>query len=177
MNLCVRTNIAKKVKFDENFDVAQETDWGYRLSKHGKIKYTPESVVYHFHRPSWKSFFKQQYKYGKHMPLLYFKHKKMASGDHISKPLMIFEELIFLFGCLFTLFSFFSGVFIIPATTMFGFLFILYFYEILSLTKKIDHIIKFFILFLVRTIAWTFGLFIGFFYLIKLFLSNDYDIL
>ena len=170
MNLCVRTEIAKKVKFDERFDVAQETDWGYRLVKFGKMRYVPKAVVYHHHRPTLKSFFKQQFKYGRHMPLLYFKHMKMSTGDHISKPLMIFQEFIFLFACLFSIFSFFNPNFFILSMVLFIILFISYLFKSVNLAKKFYEIPLFFFLFFFRTVAWTVGLIFGLF---DFFLKDD----
>lgn len=167
MNLCVKTNIAKKVKFDERFGVAQETDWGYRLSKYGKIRYSPKAIIYHYHRPTWLSFFKQQFKYGKYMPLLYLKHKRMSTGDHISKPSMILEEIIFLISSLFFIISIFNGIFVFPTMLMFTLLFVFYFNDILSMTRDIDEILKFFVLYLIRNIAWSLGLFVGIFYLFR----------
>jgi len=167
MNLCVKTNIAKKVKFDERFDVAQETDWGYRLSKHGKIRYSPKAIIYHYHRPTWLSFFKQQFKYGKHMLLLYLKHKRMSTGDHISKPSMILGEIVFLISSLFLIVSIFNGIFVFHTMLMFTLLSVLYFTDILSMTRDIDEILKFFVLYLIRNIAWSLGLFVGIFYLLK----------
>lgn len=167
MNLCVRTGIAKKVKFDERFDVAQETDWGYRLGKYGMMRYVHKAIVYHYHRPTWRSFFKQQFKYGKHMPLLYLKHKRMSTGDHISKPTMILEEFIFLFGCLFMILSIFYGILIIPMILLFLFLFILYFTDILRLTKNVADILLLFGLYLIRTVAWSVGLVFCIFELFK----------
>jgi len=167
MNLCVRTDIAKKVKFDERFDVAQETDWGYRLREYGKIKYAPKAVVYHYHRPTWRSFFKQQFRYGKHMPLLYLKHKRMSTGDQISKPSMICGEFIFLSACFFLFVGLFYETFLVLSKILFTFLIILYLIDILKLTRNIADIILFFGLYLVRTLAWSIGLVFGIFYLFK----------
>ncbi|MCM8775763.1 MAG: hypothetical protein NC930_05375, partial [Candidatus Omnitrophica bacterium] len=47
MNLCVRSKYAKKVRFDERFIWAWETDFGYRLTRLGKMKYVPDAIVYH----------------------------------------------------------------------------------------------------------------------------------
>jgi len=187
MNLCVRTRFAKQVKFDERFDVAQEVDWGYRLTKIGKMKYVPKAVVYHYHRPTWKSYFKQMFRYGMHTPLLYTKHPYYATGDYNSKPIYFREELVFVF-LLFTLvfplsflflssftllLSFFSfnilGL-VSPLFTLFYlsivFLFVLYFLEAVSLTKNPKEIFLFFLMFFVRNVAWTIGLIFGIFKLI-----------
>jgi GT2 family glycosyltransferase len=167
MNLCVKTEIVKKVRFDERFDVAFETDFGYRLTKLGKMIYIPRAVIYHYHRPTLKSFFKQQFNYGKLMPLLYFKHRKKVKGDHISKPTMILQESVFIFACLFAIISAFKISLGIVAVSLFTFLFILYFVDIICLTKNLLNIILFYFLYLLRTVAWTVGLFYGLISLIK----------
>lgn len=166
MNLCVRTEVAKKVKFDERFDVAQETDWGYRLAKFGRMRYVSKAVVYHHHRATLKGFFKQQFRYGRNMPLLYFKHMRMSTGDHISKPIMIFQEFIFIFACLFSILYFFNPNFFILPISLFTILFISYIIKSVNLAKNIFEIPLFFFLFFFRTVAWAFGLVFGIFDLI-----------
>ena len=59
MNLCLETETARKVKFDEEQKVAVETDFGFRLTKLGKIKYCPKALVWHYHRASLKNYFRQ----------------------------------------------------------------------------------------------------------------------
>lgn len=167
MNICVRTAIAKKIKFDERFGVAQETDWGYRLTKFGKMAYIPSALIWHYHRPTLKNFFKQQYSYGKFMPLLYLKHMGRSSGDHISKPTMIFQEFIFLFSLLFLMISLFNSSFINLSAISFTLLFILFFMEAIHLGKNISEVISFLFLFFFRTVAWTTGLAVGIFSLLK----------
>jgi len=171
MNICVRTNTAKKIKFDERFGVAQETDWGYRLTKFGKMAYVPSAVILHYHRPTLKNFFRQQFSYGKFMPLLYLKHAGRSSGDHISKPTMIFQEFIFLFSLLFLAMSPFSSSFASLSAISFILLFILFFMEAIHLGKNTSEIVLFFFLFFFRTIAWTAGLAVGIFSLLKNYTS------
>lgn len=176
MNLCVRTKFAKKIKFDEKIDYAQETDWGYRLTKIGKMKYMPKAVVYHYHRSTWKSYFKQMLRYGSQTPMLYAKHPLHATGDYNSKPIYFAEEFVFIFS-LFTLFFSLSFLtlssflpfnilgFVPSLFTLFylsiTFLFVLYFLEAISLTKDPKEIFLFFLMFFVRNAAWTIGLAFG----------------
>lgn len=161
MNICVRTSLAKNVKFDERFGVAQETDWGYRLTEFGKMVYVPSAVVLHYHRPTLKNYFKQQYTYGKFMPLLYLKHKKKSIGDHITKPTMILQEFIFLFALLFWILSPLNSIFIRLSALSFILLSISFLLDAFHLGKNITDIISFFFLFLFRTMTWTLGLTVG----------------
>ena len=171
MNICVRTNAAKKIKFDERFGVAQETDWGYRLTMFGKMIYIPSAVIWHYHRLTLKNFFRQQFSYGKFMPLLYLKHAGRSSGDHISKPTMIFQEFIFLFSLLFLFLSPLNSPFASLSTISFILLFILFFMDAIHLGENISDTILFFFLFFFRTIAWTAGLAVGIFSLLKNYIS------
>jgi glycosyltransferase involved in cell wall biosynthesis len=94
MNLAFKTRLAKKILFDEKYDVAQETEWGYRFTKNQKMIYAPKAVVYHYHRASWKKFFKQQFKYAEFAPKVYFKENlTKIKGDEISKASMMLQIL------------------------------------------------------------------------------------
>jgi len=167
MNLCVITKFAKKVKFDEKFDVAQETDWGYRLTKFGNMIYVPNAVIYHYHRPTLKSFLKQHgFKYGRSLPRLYLKHPKKSTGDHISKPTMLLQEFIFSFFSLFLVLSLFYNNLIVVAIFLLIFLFVTYFIDILRFTKNPKNILIFIGLYMLRNIFWTIGLIFGIFDLI-----------
>jgi glycosyltransferase involved in cell wall biosynthesis len=162
MNLCVRTNILKKLRFDERFKVAFETDFGYRLNEFGKILYNKNAIVYHYHRATWKSFFKQQYTYAEYLPSLYFKkHIKKITGDFISKfsmALQIFFVYLTVLGLIFNLlnssFIFFWEISIIS-------ILIIWFFDIFKLTRKINEIFWFIALFFIRLIGWSIGIFIG----------------
>jgi len=177
MNLAVRTIYAKKVKFDERFDVAQETDWGYRLTKLGKMIFVPKAIVYHHHRSTWMSFLKQHaFRYGRATPLLYLKHFRKAKGDHITRRIILAQEYVFWLACLFSLLCVFAVTFIWSpflgftlslALALWGFLFLLYFLDIRSFTKKRSDIVTLFPLWLLRNIVYTLGMIVGIFDLIK----------
>lgn len=162
MNLCVRTEIAKKLKFDEKLDVSYDADFGYRLIEKGKkIVYQPKAVVYHYHRATPKSFFKQQLTYGKFVPLLYLKHRKMAKGDHISRPLMMVQPFILYFSLFFLILSFFFSGFLKISIALFAILFFIYLFDFLELRTKKAYFFPFLFLFFFRTLAWCFGLILG----------------
>ena len=95
MNLCLKTEILKKLWFNEDFKIAFETDLEYRLVPYGRIFYSPKAVVYHYHRASWKSFFFQQRFYGTYAFLTVMKHRHMTLGDHLTNPYMVLQVPIF----------------------------------------------------------------------------------
>ncbi|MEM7825411.1 MAG: glycosyltransferase [Candidatus Aenigmatarchaeota archaeon] len=173
MNLCVRTKIAKDLKFDENLDVSYDADFGYRLNAKGKkILYQPKAIVYHYHRARWKGFFKQQLTYGKFVPLLYLRHRKMVKGDHISKSFMMVQPFIFYLAVLFLILSIFFSNFLKLATIFFILLFFIYFIDFIRLKTKKSYFFPYILIFFIRTIAWCFGLILGVNNVIKVLKKN-----
>ncbi len=169
MNLCVKTEYAKRIRFDEKFDVAQETDWGYRLTKLGKMRYVSNAIVYHYHRSTFKSFLKQAFRYGRASPFLYLRHIKKSSGDHISKPIMMIQEFLFLCFCLSGLLLIFDIFFIWLTIILLFVLFICYLIDILTYTISPTNMISLVFLYLFRNISWSIGLFFG---ILDLFLNR-----
>lgn len=168
MNFCVRTDIAKKVKMDESLDVTFEADWGNRLTKFGKMVYVPNAVVYHYHRPTWKSFFKQQLNYGKFVmrtPSVYFRNNRF--GDYLSKPSMGIQLITFnllLLSLISSLFK--SSIISIPAFLFIG-LIVLYIIDISNYARSLSDSFKYIILYFVRTFAWTLGILLSIFYILR----------
>jgi len=165
MNLCVRTKILKKIKLDENLDVGYDTDFGYKLNKIGglgSIVYQPKAVIYHYHRATWKAYFKQQYRYAKAVPTLYLKkHKTKIVGDNISKSYMPVQiallYLIFLFGLTLLISSrialfFYASAFILLLS---------YLAHALRLSKSFEDLVWFLFLFFIRNVAWNIGVIVG----------------
>lgn len=167
MNLLMKTDPARKVKFDTNLFVAFETDFGYRLMKYGKMKYTPTAKVLHYHRATWNGYFKQQKNYAINLPLLYIRHLNKSSGDHLSKPSMMVQPLLFSTVVLFLGLTFFNAVFFNPALLLFALLVLIYFKDLLSYELSLKEKIVLLLLFFVRTMAWSYGLFQGLIYATK----------
>lgn len=158
MNLCVRTDAAKKTRFREDLDVVQETEWGYRLTKLGKMIYQPKAVVWHYHRATWKNYFKQQYKYGKFARQAYREHGEKRSGDEVTTPLMVIQIPLMYLSFLFFILGF-SKTF----SFFFGILILIYVYNAFQLSDKLDDFIVFIGMFFVRNIAWCAGIIAGLF--------------
>jgi cellulose synthase/poly-beta-1,6-N-acetylglucosamine synthase-like glycosyltransferase len=64
-NVAYRKSIFNKVGiFREKLKTCEDEEMDYRVIKTGyKILYTPNAVVYHYRRPTWKGFFKQARNY------------------------------------------------------------------------------------------------------------------
>ncbi|MFH8080761.1 MAG: hypothetical protein QXO84_02670, partial [Candidatus Aenigmatarchaeota archaeon] len=170
MNLCVRTKIARKVKFDERFIWSWETDFGYRLTKLGKMKHVPEAIVYHYHRPDVKSYFKQQMKNAMMLPLIYWKNFDKIKGDHISTTSMGITLLVFYLALFFAFLSLFFEAFL-PIYTIFLFFFLFYIMlQVLTIAKKPSDFFPLTTIYVVRTIAWSIGLPKG----VYMFLKNKW---
>lgn len=157
MNLCVKAKIAKRLLFDETIKVGVETDFGYRLNKIGKIKYVPRAIVWHHHRATWKSYFKQQLNTARGAFWVYLKYPKKIKGDHISTPTMMFQ--VILMGLFFVLFA--IG-FIAKTSFYLACIILLVFLmtiinDILKIKPKIKYIPPLILLYLVRNIAFVIG--------------------
>lgn len=97
MNLLLKTKITLEIGgFDELLHTQYDTDIGARLAKSGyRIAFDSEAKCYHFHRPTLKTFYKQQYKYGQNTWKLYFKHPKLAKGDNITNWWMNIQPILY----------------------------------------------------------------------------------
>jgi glycosyltransferase involved in cell wall biosynthesis len=161
MNLCFLTKTARRLKFDETLKVGYDTDFGYRLTKEGKMLYSKKAIIYHYHRAAWKNFFKQQYTYAKTVPLLYSKKKANIGGDNISKPYMPVQIAMLYLAAMFALASLFN-----PSTAIFLWitslaLFISYFSLAIRLSESASDVVLFMIMFFFRNIAWNIGIVAG----------------
>ncbi|MBN2203318.1 MAG: glycosyltransferase [Candidatus Aenigmarchaeota archaeon] len=165
ISLCVRTRIAKKVLFDEDLAVAQETDWGYRVTKLGRMVFVKDAIVYHYHRATWKNYFKQQYAYARAAFMLFFakKHKDKMFGDHLTKFYIPFQITLIYSFALFLLMSFVFPELLYVSLLPLGVLLFTYFALADRLSRKGSDFLLYFAIFAFRNIAWCFGIFRGIF--------------
>lgn len=162
MNLCLVTEIAKEVGFDESYVYqAFEADFGYRLSKKGKIFYNSKAIIWHHHRGTLKNFFLQQKNQAKWSLKLLFTHKKQALADHITTSNMslqlFFGLLSAIFFLLIFLYNWFFVLFIISVIILFA----LYIIDMLKIKPAIKYWPAFFGFYIFRTIAWMIGIIEG----------------
>jgi glycosyltransferase involved in cell wall biosynthesis len=173
MNLCFETRTAKKLLFDETLRVSYDTDFGYRLTKLGKMYYNKKAIVYHFHRATWKNFFRQQYLTAIFVPQLYLKHKGRTVGDHISKKTMIVQPHIFNLAMLSLLLSVFNIWALNITAVLLACILALYIENMRRLVKSYKEIPWFLGMYSVRTVAWSTGLVVGIVKLVRIFFSKD----
>lgn len=162
MNLCLKTGIARKVKFDEQQLVDVETDFGFRLIKFGKMKYVPKALIWHYHRSSLKNYFRQQWEYARWGVRLLLKHKRRAVSDPITTLGMTIQIPLFLGVVFFLILSFFSDFFLYPAIIMSGAILLIYIKDIIEIKPVLILCPLLLLLFIFRTIAWSIGVLSGF---------------
>ena len=155
MNLAFKTEVGRKVGFNESLPIAFETDFCFRLLNHGKIAYAKDAKVYHHHRTSWGKFFKQQKDYGKYGALVYLKHPARTSGDHISKKRFFAQVALFYASVALALGSILSPQLAPLAFAGFGGILISFAYEIWKLKPR--NTAMFALMLTVRLIAWSIG--------------------
>lgn len=152
MNLCVRTKVLKETKFNEKYPVAFETDLGYRLSDRGRIAYVKNAEIRHFHRASWKGFFKQQFNYGRYHFLVSTSFKKKIYGDHISNFYMLMQIPAFYLVFLTLPLNRVLSLFIMED------IFLVALFKMLSMRLTWKDLKAFMLFYFVRLTAWCFGL-------------------
>lgn len=157
MNLLMNTRIARKVRFDEKQRVGVETDFGYRLTKFGKMAYTPKARVLHYHRASLKNYFKQQKSQAMGGVRIVSRHKKQALSDHITTGSMTTQIPLFFLTAVLFIASVFNVIFLAPLAFTLLLLLLIYLKTIKQIAPPMKFYLPFIGLFLVRTLAWCVG--------------------
>jgi len=158
MNMMFRTETGRLIGFDESLLVAYDSDFCFKVWRYGKIRYCPKALVYHYHRASWSSFFRQQFKTARYMGILYFKHKNRVRGDRISQGRLLIQPFLMDSSLLFFSLALLNRLFLIPAIILLLALFSVYVAHMNSLSKTWSDRFWFFRLFIVRTLAFGIGL-------------------
>lgn len=86
MNLLLRRSVLEDVGgFDESLPTQYDTDLGNKITNKGyRLVFEPNAKCYHFNRPTWREYFRQQLRYGMNTPRLYFRNPKLIKGDKIT---------------------------------------------------------------------------------------------
>jgi len=178
MNFLVKTELVKKLKFNENLKVSYDADFSFRMVKETgkKIKYVPDAIIYHHHRATWGKYFKQQRTYAEYLPITYINSLEHVKGDSISKPTMMIQPFLLYL----TIFSFITACILPAGLSIFavilllislGSLVSLYRQSIEEIKKTHKEIkgkeIDLYLLHGLRTTAWCVGFIFGIINLIK----------
>lgn len=97
MNFLVKTDMVKKLKFNESLKVSYDADFSFRLNKEcgKKIRYVKGAMIYHYHRATWKRYFNQQKTYATYAPITYINTPKYFTGDSLSSGSILIQPLLF----------------------------------------------------------------------------------
>ena len=157
MNLSVRTEAARRVRFDETLQVAIDTDFGFRLTKTGRMLYNPKAIVYHHPRTTWGSFFKQQAGFARGAFWVYRMHKAQLKGDHISSFSMIWQIPLFYLAFLTLLLGLIAAPFLYLSATLFALLLAIYLRDTVRLPIGARYYPMMIAILFLRTVGWAFG--------------------
>jgi GT2 family glycosyltransferase len=157
MNLCIRTDVARLVGFDESLPFAVETDFGFRLTKLGKMLYNPRAIVRHYPRTTWNAFFLQQVGFARGALRVYMKHKNRLRGDPISTFGMICQIPIFALALACTFLAVVNRLYGYAALALLLLLLLIYIKDMLRLPISKRHYPLMLALFTVRTAGWVVG--------------------
>jgi cellulose synthase/poly-beta-1,6-N-acetylglucosamine synthase-like glycosyltransferase len=164
MNLLLKKKVITEIGgFDESLPTQYDTDIGARLAQAGyRIAFDSEAVCYHFHRPTLRTFFKQQYKYGQNTWKLYFKHPKLARGDRITDWWMNIQPILYAVAAVLLLISVATNFHLIPSLIFLALVLVTALQYIFSAAKIsiIFHdpsAMYLIVIYFTRAVAWTLG--------------------
>ncbi len=164
MNLLLKKKVTLEIGgFDETLPTQYDTDIGERIAKAGyRIAFDSEAICYHFHRPTLRTFFKQQYKYGQNTWKLYFKHPRLAKGDKITDWWMNIQPLLYGVAAILLLISLVTNFHLIPSLIFLALVLITTLHYIFS-AARISYIFHdptamyIIVIYFTRAVAWTLG--------------------
>jgi cellulose synthase/poly-beta-1,6-N-acetylglucosamine synthase-like glycosyltransferase len=164
MNLLLKKKVTLEIGgFDEALPTQYDTDIGARIAQAGyRIAFDPEAICYHFHRPTLRTFFKQQYKYGQNTWKLYFKHPRLARGDKITDWWMNIQPILYAVAAILLLISVVTNFHLIPSLIFLALALITALHYIFSAARIsiIFHdpsAMYLIVIYFTRAVAWTLG--------------------
>jgi len=164
MNLLLKKKVTLEIGgFDEALPTQYDTDIGARIANAGyRIAFDSEAICYHFHRPTLRTFFKQQYKYGQNTWKLYFKHPRLAKGDKITDWWMNIQPILYGVAAILLLISIVTNFHLIPSLIFLALVLVTTLHYIFSAARIsiIFHdpsAMYLIIIYFTRAVAWTLG--------------------
>ncbi|UCC58942.1 MAG: glycosyltransferase [Candidatus Bathyarchaeum sp.] len=164
MNLLLKKKVTLEVGgFDEALPTQYDTDLGARLGEAGyRIAFDSDAVCYHFHRPTLRKFFKQQFKYGENTWKLYLKHPQLARGDKITDWWMNIQPILYVVAAVFLIISVVTIFHLIPSLIFLSIVIITTLHYTFS-AARISYIFHdpsamyLIVIYFIRAVAWTLG--------------------
>ena len=161
MNLLLKKSIIKEVGgFNENLPTQYDTDLGVRITSKGyKIVLEPQAKCYHFNRPTWREYFRQQLQYGKNTLKLYLKSPRLIRGDAITDFWMNIQPVLIAGAILLFIVGFLEKFMWYISVSILVFLLIFYIASAIRLSYmyKDASAMLLVAVYFVRVVAWTLG--------------------
>lgn len=161
MNLLLKRKIIEEAGgFNEKLPTQYDTEFGVRVAGLGyTFVLDPQVKCYHFNRPTWKDYFKQQLRYGKNTLRLYIKRPELVKGDAITDFWMNVQPALILLTGLFTVLGFIHSVMWYVSALILLILIISYMVAAAKLAWLYRDKSALFLaaVYLVRAVAWTAG--------------------
>jgi cellulose synthase/poly-beta-1,6-N-acetylglucosamine synthase-like glycosyltransferase len=164
MNLLLKEKVLKEVGgFDETLPTQYDTDLGFRIVKSGyKLIFDSDATCYHFHRPTLRKYFVQQYRYGQNTWKVYLKHPHLMKGDKITDWGMNIQPVLYALAAILLGLSLISPLTLVGLTLFLSLTTIITFYYMFSAAKisiKYQDASAMFLvwIYFTRAFAWTFG--------------------
>ncbi|MCS7096412.1 MAG: glycosyltransferase [Nitrososphaerota archaeon] len=165
MNLLLKRRIIEEVGgFNEKLPTQYDTEFGVRVTSRGYTFVLDSEVkCYHFNRPTWKEYFKQQLRYGKNTLRLYIERPELIRGDAITDFWMNMQPVLILLTVLLTVLGFIYSIMWYVSASILFILIILYITTAAKLAWLYKDKSALFLVavYLVRAVAWTSGAFIA----------------
>lgn len=100
MNLILKKEVIEEVGgFDESLSTQYDTDLVTRITRAGyRVIFDSDVCCYHFHRPTLRKYFRQQFRYGQNTWKLYSKHPDLIRGDNITGWWMNVQPILYAVG-------------------------------------------------------------------------------
>ena len=131
------------------------------------MRFIPTAIVYHYHRPTWEGFFRQQFNNAVINIFLSWKHKDKIFGDHISTTSMGISLGFAYLTVGFLLLSAFYKPPINLTLISLAILALFYLRDIFRISKSLSDVPVSFGILVVRTVAWMIGWITGLFLFFK----------
>ena len=163
MNLLLKKKVIEEIGgFNENLPTQYDTDLCNRMAKKGyRLIYEPNAKCYHFNRPIWKDYLKQQLQYGRNTFKLYVRNPNLIKGDKITDFWMNIQPPLLVLLCLFAIMGLYEKARFMLYFSVCICIFLLSYYVVtaikISKRFKDGSALLLVLTYTVRAVAWTVG--------------------
>ncbi len=95
MDMLVKANVLRELRFSDELPVGYDADFTYRLNRAGYLLwYSPRAAVLHYHRATLKSYMRQQILNAQYALSLPHQAKRFPASDNIVSSTMLLEPIV-----------------------------------------------------------------------------------